>query len=119
MSTPASPVDPVVVFVTWPADRDPLPFARALVEAGLAACVNVSSEIVSVYRWQGAVQQDPERQLVVKTTRARLADLEVRVRELHPYDVPEFLVLPVVAASDTYARWLVESTGGDNRIEVE
>lgn len=97
---------PVLVLVTWPANRPADEFARALVEQQLAACVNVLPEMQSVYRWEGGVQQDAERQLLIKTTADRLEALEARVAALHPYDVPEFLVVPVTGGSDRYLEWL-------------
>jgi periplasmic divalent cation tolerance protein len=64
----------------------------------------------SIYEWEGAMQRDTERQLIMKTVRARVDALWQRVRDLHPYDVPEFLVLPIVDGSDAYLRWLGDST---------
>jgi len=100
----------VVVLTTLPADADAAAFAHALVEERLAACVNLLPPMDSIYRWEGAVQQDPERQLVIKTSRERVSDLHDRILVLHPYDVPEFLVLPIVDGSDLYLRWVTEST---------
>lgn len=97
---------PVLVLVTWPADRPADALARTLVDERLAACVNVLPEMQSVYRWEGAVQQDAERQLVIKTTADRLEALEARVAALHPYQVPEFLVLPIAGGSDRYLEWM-------------
>jgi len=99
-----------VVLTTLPADADAAALAHALVEERLAACVNLLPPMESIYRWEGAVQQDPERQLVIKTSRDRVSDLYDRIRVLHPYDVPEFLVLPIVDGSDLYLRWMTEST---------
>ena len=96
----------VVVLVTWPADRDASQVARTLVEEGLAACVNTTAELLSTYRWEGEVAVDRERQLVLKTTVDRVDALFDRVRTLHPYEVPEFLVLPVTAGSARYLSWL-------------
>jgi periplasmic divalent cation tolerance protein len=96
----------VVVLTTLPAEHDGTAFARQLVEEGLAACVNVLPAMESVYRWQGDVQNEPERQLVIKTRAERLDALEARVKALHPYDVPEFLVLPVSGGSLAYLDWL-------------
>jgi periplasmic divalent cation tolerance protein len=109
---PNTAVDPLpaVVITTWPADRDAGALARTLVTEALAACVNVLPEMQSVYRWQAEVQQDAERQLVIKTTRDRLPALEARLHALHPYEVPEFLVLTVEAGSPAYLAWLREST---------
>ena len=102
--------DYVIVLTTLPADADGAAFARELVEARLAACVNVSAPMESVYRWEGTVEVEAERQLVIKTSRERVAALWDRVRELHPYDMPEFLVTPVVDGNDAYLRWVAEST---------
>ena len=100
----------VLVLTTLPADADAAAFARTLVTERLAACVNVLAPMDSVYRWEGEVQRDAERQLIMKTTRARVDALWQRVKALHPYDVPEFLVLPIADGSDAYLRWLGEST---------
>lgn len=106
--------DYVVVLTTLPADADAPAFARALVDERLAACVNVLPVMESVYRWEGAMQEEPERQIVMKTARSRLPILWDRVRELHPYDVPEFIVLPIVDGSDAYLRWIGEETAFEN-----
>ena len=67
----------------------------------------------SIYRWEGDIEQETERQVVIKTSRERVAALWDRVRELHPYDVPEFLVLPIVDGNDAYLKWMAESTSTD------
>jgi periplasmic divalent cation tolerance protein len=84
--------------------------ALALVEERLAACVNALPPMSSTYRWQGGVAQETERQLVIKTVRARFADLRRRLGELHPYELPEFLVIDVDEGSDGYLSWVTEST---------
>ena len=108
MSTP--PTSTVsIVLTTLSADADAVMLARTLVEERLAACVNVLSPMTSVYRWQGKVEQEREQQLVIKTASARVPALEARVRQLHPYDLPEFLVLDVSGGSQAYLAWLAES----------
>jgi periplasmic divalent cation tolerance protein len=102
--------DLVIVLTTAPDDERANVWARALVEERLAACVNVHASMTSFYRWHGAVERDAERQLVIKTTRARLPALQARLRELHSYDLPEFLVLTVDQASEAYAKWVQEET---------
>jgi periplasmic divalent cation tolerance protein len=102
--------DYVIVLTTLPADADAAAFARELVDARLAACVNLSAPMESIYRWDGTVEVETERQLVIKTSRERVPALWDRVRELHPYDMPEFLVTPVVDGNDAYLRWVAEST---------
>jgi periplasmic divalent cation tolerance protein len=100
----------VVVLTTWPAGRDVAPLA-ALVEERLAACVNVLPEMDSIYRWREAVERDREHQVFIKTTAARLPDVLDRVRELHPYEVPELLAVPVSTGGEAYRSWLAASTG--------
>lgn len=99
-----------LVLTTLPEAADAAAFAQALVDERLAACVNLLPLMESVYRWQGAVERERERQVVIKTSRPRIDALWQRVRELHPYDMPEFVVLPVVDGSPEYLRWLGEST---------
>jgi periplasmic divalent cation tolerance protein len=105
------PEHPVIVLTTWPADRESAPFALALIEERLAACVNVLGEMHSTYRWAGRVETAAERQLVIKTVSGRVPALEARLRALHPYDVPEFLVIPTSGGSEAYVAWLREMTG--------
>jgi periplasmic divalent cation tolerance protein len=102
--------DYVVVLTTLPGDGDAASFARSLVEERLAACVNLLPQMESIYRWEGNIEKEPERQIVIKTTKARLVALWERVRDLHPYDVPEFIVLPIVDGNDAYLRWIADST---------
>lgn len=104
--------DCVVVLTTFPLDQDADHFAQALVSQRLAACVNVLAPMRSVYTWKGAIEVADERQLVIKTTRERLPKLQRRMHELHPYEVPEFIVLPVIEGSQKYLDWLSESTTG-------
>lgn len=103
--------DLILVLTTMPDDDRADLLARTLVEEGLAACVNVHGPMMSTYRWQGKVAAEAERQVVIKTTRARLAELERRLRALHPYELPELVVIDA-AASDAYAGWVNDSTAG-------
>ena len=84
--------------------------ARTLVDERLAACVNVHGPMMSTYRWKDAVEREPERQLVIKTTRARLPAIEARLRTAHPYELPELVVIGA-DASDAYRRWVIEMSG--------
>ncbi len=86
--------------------------AAALVEERLAACVNLLPGARSIYRWRGEIEQDTETLLLVKTTAAALAPLEARVRELHPYEVPEILAIAPTESSAEYLEWLRSSVGG-------
>ncbi len=102
--------DYVIVLTTLPADADGPAFARGIVENRLAACVNLLPPMDSIYLWEGSIEHETERQVVMKTSRERVGELWDRVRELHPYDVPEFLVLPIVDGNEAYLRWVAEST---------
>lgn len=100
----------VVAMTTLPLDADAGAIARALVEARVAACVQVCPQLSSTYRWQGAIHQDEERLVLMKTTRARVADLWETLRALHPYDVPEFVVVSIEAGHGSYLQWVAQST---------
>jgi len=97
-----------IVLVTHP-PRGARAFARGLVERRLAACVNLVA-LRSVYRWQGKVEDAGEVLCVVKTTAPRVRALEKHVREEHPYDCPEFVVLTPAQVASSYLRWLVDET---------
>jgi periplasmic divalent cation tolerance protein len=101
---------PAIVLTTFPAETDAEPIARALVEERLAACVNILPEMRSIYRWAGSVEDAHERQVIIKTSRERVPALLHRLRALHPYEVPEFIVLPIVDGSDDYLGWISSST---------
>jgi periplasmic divalent cation tolerance protein len=85
--------------------------AHALVERRLAACVNFVPHLTSVYRWQGAIETTSEILLLIKTSAEYLPGLEAALHELHPYDIPEFLVLPIESGSRLYLEWLHDSLG--------
>ena len=95
---------------TLPAEADSKAFGRTLVEERLAACVSAHPGLYSVYRWNDGVEDSSEQQVMIKTTRARLEALERRFDDLHPYDLPELLVLPVVGGSRAYLEWVWEGT---------
>lgn len=100
----------VVVLVTCGSRAEARKIAGVIVKKRLAACVNVlSSPVESVYRWRGEVEGAGEFLLLIKTTRPRLKALEKLIAELHSYELPEFLVLPVSGGSKKYLRWLQSS----------
>lgn len=98
--------DVVVVLVACPDGETALSISRALVEEGLAACVSATSDVRSIYRWRGAIEEADERLLVVKARADRLDELAARVVALHPYEVPELLALPVARGLGPYLAWL-------------
>ena len=99
----------VVVLSSVGTAEDAARIARALVERRLAACVNVLPGVRSFYRWKGAVQEDEERLLVIKTRRERFEALCEALVALHPYELPEAIVLPIEAGHAPYLGWLDES----------
>jgi periplasmic divalent cation tolerance protein len=96
----------VIVLSTFPADQDPTPLATTLVEERLAACVNVLPPMQSIYRWEGKVEGASEHQLVIKTRVERVEAVKARITSLHPYEVPEVLVLTISDGADRYLDWL-------------
>jgi periplasmic divalent cation tolerance protein len=80
--------------------------AETLVGEGLAACVNIIPAVRSIYKWQGKVESAAEHQLLLKTTEDRYPRLQARLRELHPYELPEILAVPIVDGLPDYLSWL-------------
>jgi periplasmic divalent cation tolerance protein len=104
--------DVVLVLTTVPIGDRGDAIARALVDERLAACVNLLGPMTSFYRWHGAVERDVERQLVIKTTRGRVAAIQARLVALHSYELPEFVVLPVSDGGPAYLEWVRNETTG-------
>jgi periplasmic divalent cation tolerance protein len=105
--------DVVVVLTTVPTGTKGEEIGRALVEERLAACVNVLAPMTSIYRWRGVVERESEQQMIIKTSRGRVPALQSRLSALHPYELPEFLVLPVADASAPYSEWVGSETSED------
>jgi periplasmic divalent cation tolerance protein len=99
----------VVVLSTVGTAEDAERIARALVERGLAACVNVLPAVTSIYRWKGGVERDEERLLLIKTRAERFPALKQALVSLHPYEVPEILALPIADGHGPYLDWLDQS----------
>jgi periplasmic divalent cation tolerance protein len=99
---------PVVVLTALGAPPDAQRIARALVEERLAACVNIVPGVVSIYRWKGRVEQEPELMLVIKTMAEQVDALKARLLELHPYELPEVVVIPIGGGHGAYLAWLEE-----------
>ena len=99
----------VVALSTVGSSQDAERIARELVERRLAACVNILPGVISVYRWQGALQRDDERMLVIKTRAERLPALREALISLHPYEVPELVALSIADGHPPYLGWIDES----------
>ncbi|HUO84855.1 MAG TPA: divalent-cation tolerance protein CutA, partial [Thermoanaerobaculia bacterium] len=104
---------PVIVLTTIGSVHDAGKIAHELVDQRLAACVNIVDQVRSLFRWEGTVSEEGEKLLVIKTLPERLDALRTRLFEIHPYEVPEFLVIGAEGVSDAYGRWLRESCRTD------
>lgn len=100
----------LLVITNCPDETSANRIALAVVEARLAACVNLLPRVQSVYHWQGAVESASEVPLLIKTTAARYDALEAAIRELHPYDLPEIIAQPIAAGLPAYLDWLAAKT---------
>ncbi len=102
--------DVFVVLCTFPDTESAGKVGGALVEERLAACVNFIPQLRSIYEWQGEICNDPEALAFIKTTRDRFEPLRARLAELHPYECPEILGLPVEQGHGDYLRWVFDVT---------
>ncbi len=102
------------ILVLTTADSDDLAkkLASALVENREAACVSILPSVRSIYRWEGRICDDAERLLIIKTTAERFEAVRDRIRELHTYQVPEVVAVPIAAGDAAYLRWLSEQVSG-------
>ena len=99
-----------IALVTCASIAEARRIGRSALEKRLAACANIFPGVESIYRWKGKVERAREVPVVIKTTAARLRELEREVKQMHSYDVPEFIVLPIVAGSREYLKWIAENT---------
>lgn len=106
MQTPSA----LIVFTTLPDQESARTLARQLVEARLAACVNVMSPCLSIYRWQGRMNEDGEVPLIIKTSADNYDRLEAFVRDKHPYELPELVALDITHGLPGYLAWLSQET---------
>jgi periplasmic divalent cation tolerance protein len=102
---------PLIIFCTCPDVATAEHIAETVVGERLAACVNIVPGLTSIYRWEGQIQRDAELLLLIKTRQAFYPLLEARIRELHPYQVPEIIALPIQAGSAAYLDWIAHNTG--------
>jgi periplasmic divalent cation tolerance protein len=103
--------DKIVILSTCANEGEAERIARALLEARLAACVNVVPRIRSFYRWQGAIEAGPECLLVIKSSRPLFDALRTALEQTHSYEVPEVIALPILEGSASYLDWLQANLG--------
>jgi periplasmic divalent cation tolerance protein len=100
----------VVVITNLPTREAALGLAREMIVRRLAACVNVLAECTSVYRWQGEVENATETPVLIKTRAALFPEVETAIRQLHPYELPEIIAVPVSCGSSEYLDWVNAET---------
>ena len=105
-------MDTLLVFTNFPDRAAAERMAQVLVEGGLAACVNLMASCRSVYHWQGATETAEEVPLVIKTTGAKYLALQQAIVDMHPYELPEIVAVPVTHGLPAYLAWVAEATGG-------
>jgi len=106
-----------VVYVTVPSLDVGKQIARYVVQKKLAACVNIVPQLTSVYEWEGKLEEDIESMLIIKTKQNALESLKDAIKDLHPYEVPEFISLPIEFGSEPYLRWMEDQVNDQQREE--
>jgi len=110
---------PVIVYVTTSTVEEARSLARALLVHKLIACANILPRMESVYRWEGAVQEDAEVVLILKTTEQRVQAIEQKVKELHSYDLPCVVAIPITGGSKDYLNWIRDELERDTPPPLE
>jgi periplasmic divalent cation tolerance protein len=106
----------LLVMTTLPDEASARALARGLVEQRLAACVNISPAVQSIYRWQGAIEEANEVMLLIKTTLRHYDELEAAIRHVHPYEVPEIIAVPITTGLPAYLEWIEQQTTKDDDV---
>jgi len=109
--------DKVVIFVTAASRGECKKIARHLVETLLAACVNISQPIESVYRWEGQIAEEKEFLLIIKSTRELFPEIRTEISKVHSYHTPEIICLPVIDGSRNYLQWISDSVKPAGAVE--
>lgn len=104
----------LLAFSTFPDSETARRIARQLVTENFAACANIVPSVESIYRWQGKIEQANETLVLFKTTAARFAAFQEKLKSLHPYDVPEIVASPIDRALPEYLRWVIDSSASEN-----
>ena len=101
--------DKIVVLSTCASPEEAEKVAHALVEKKLAACVNILPAVRSIYRWNGAIEDDQETLLLIKSSRALFGELRAEIQKLHSYEIPEAIVIPIVDGLERYLDWMADA----------
>lgn len=101
----------LVIFSTVPDHETGLKISENLIKEKLAACCNLVPGLLSVFSWKGKIQHDSEELLIIKSTEKEYEAIEKRIKDLHPYQIPEIIALPLARGSDSYLNWINQETG--------
>jgi periplasmic divalent cation tolerance protein len=107
----------VLALTTCPDAQTAKALAEALVQQRLATCVNRVSGVASTYFWDGRLQDESEILLIIKTSSARVEELQAKLKTLHPYELPELIILPVIGGNEAYLQWVREGVEQERRTE--
>ena len=111
--------DKVVILVTAASQEECRKIARHLVESKLAACVNITQPVESIYRWEGEIADEHEYQLIIKSTRELFPEIQAAISAVHSYHTPEIICLPIIEGSRNYLQWLGDSVKAANSVEED
>lgn len=106
---------PILVYTTYPSIVEAETAGKGLVEAGLAACVNIIPEMVSIFRWKGQVERGNEVIMIIKTRASLGEKVAAAVRAGHPFETPAIVILPTAGGDKDYVSWILEETAGATR----
>jgi periplasmic divalent cation tolerance protein len=109
--------DKIVIFVTAASHGECKKIARHLVETRLAACVNISQPIESIYRWEGQIAEEGEYLLLIKSTRELFSEIRSEISKIHSYHTPEIICLPVIDGAPSYLQWISDSVKPPSAVE--
>lgn len=108
-------MEPILIITNFPDKKTALALAQTLVEAHLAACVNVLGESFSIYNWQGETESSSEFPVLIKTQQQHYAHIEKIITAMHPYELPEVIVVPVSSGLPAYLQWVADATQIPNK----
>ncbi len=103
-------MEPVLIFTNFPDKKGAIALAKKLIDDRLAACVNILATCTSVYRWQDKIETTDETPVLIKTQRQNYNQVEQIITMMHPYELPEIIVVPVSGGLPTYLQWIIEET---------
>jgi periplasmic divalent cation tolerance protein len=109
-------ISAILIYTTFPSESEAKKVGRALVEGGLAACVNIFPQMIAIFSWQDKVDEASEAAMIVKTVKTRANDVLAEIKRLHSYDVPARLILPLAGGGEDFLRWIAEQCGAPGKI---